>query len=767
MIDRRLLLPAAAAWAASAGAGHALAQGGGPGGVGWAAAACAAGALIVATGHVVACRGGVRLTGRWPAAAVALVVTLGTMAVVLVAAAAHAASLRAEPLASWARDGATATVSGTVEGESAARLSPWGAPSLQTSVRASTVSARGQSTAVDVPLLVTSDVDLPPPGSRVVMEGRLAPGGPRTAAVLRAVRVRLVEPPGPIAAAAQSMRDGLRASLAGAPPDAGSLVAGLAIGDESSQPDGLAEAMQRSGLAHLTAVSGSNVSIVVVTATLVAAMVGLGTIGRCVIALAAVAFFVVVVGPQPSVLRAAVMGGIVTLGTLVGGRRAGPSVLSASVIALVIASPPLALSAGFALSVLATAALVLLAPALTRWLAATWWAGRWPTVLRDALAVTLAAQAGTLPILLMMGAAVGWVAVPANLLAMPAVAPVTILGLAAAAVAPWWSSGGEVLAGVAAVPAGAIALVARTAASATGLPTGPVGVAVVLLGAAVLVVRARRPRVLLLACAALLGGLGAALPRSWPPPGWLVIMCDVGQGSATLLRTGLTEAVVVDVGPDPDAVDRCLADAGVSALPAIVLTHYHQDHVAGLSGAIRGRSVGQVLATPIRDPPEMARTVDAVLAGRGLAVEPVTAGDARSVGPLAWRTLWPRRDLGDGPNNASLVLLATVAGRRILLTGDIERAAQVAVRPDVTDVDVATVPHHGSGDLLPGFAAATGAEVALMSVGEENAFGHPADTALHEWAGARLARTDLHGDVAVVVDGQGLAVVVRRGMLPP
>lgn len=761
MTDRRLLLPAAAAWAASAVAGRALALEGAGRMVGWAAAGCVLAALAVPVVR--------RIAGRRPAGAAGLVVTLATVALALAAAAAHAASMRAEPLREWARAGVTASVVGTVEGEAVSRPSPWGSPSLQAVVRASAISARGDIVRVDLPLLVTSRASVPPPGSRVEVVGRLAPGGTRTAAVVRAVRVTVLEPPRPMAAAAQTMRDGLRSSLRGAPPDAGSLVAGLAIGDESGQPPSLTEAMQRSGLAHLTAVSGSNVSIVVVAATLVAALLGRGTVGRCILALAAVAFFVVVVGPQPSVLRAAVMGGIVTLGALVGGRRAGPSVLAVSVVVLVVVSPPLALAAGFALSVLATAALVLLAPPLGRWLAGTWWASRWPAVLRDALAVTVAAQAGTLPILLLMGAAVGWVAVPANLLAMPAVAPVTILGLAAAAAAPWWPAAAEVLADLAVVPAGWIAVVAHTAAGlpASGLPAGPVGVAVLLLGVAVLAARTVRTRGVLLVCAGGLCALGIALPRTWPPPGWLVLMCDVGQGSATLLRTGPAEAVLVDAGPEPDAVDRCLADAGVAALPAIVLTHYHQDHVAGLSGALRGRPVGQVLATPIREPPSLADAVDTVLSSHGIAVEQVTAGDARVVGPLAWRTLWPRRDLGDGPNNASLVLEATLAGHRILLTGDIERAAQAAVEPDLVDVDVATVPHHGSADLLPGFAAATGAEVALVSVGADNAFGHPAEAALHEWSGALVARTDLHGDVAIVDDGQGLAVVARRGMLPP
>jgi competence protein ComEC len=443
-------------------------------------------------------------------------------------------------------------------------------------------------------------------------------------------------------------------------------------------------------------------------------------------------------------------------------------VLCAAVIALVVVSPPLALTAGFALSVLATAGLVLLAPILRRWLAGAAWSRSWPGFAQDALAVTLAAQAGALPVLLLMGAAVGWVSVPANLLAMPAVPPVTILGLGAAALGPVWPASADVIAAVAVVPAAWIAVVAYVFADLPGLPPLPVAMGVLLLGSALVARRAGRwTRIGLIAGGTAITVAGVALPRPWPPPGWIVLMCDVGQGSALLLNAAPGAAVLVDAGPDPPLVDRCLDEAGVGSLPAVVLTHYHRDHVGGLDGALRGRSVGEVLATAVRDPPEQAREVDAALADLGLAVIPVAAGDSRTAGSVAWRTLWPRRMLSDGPNNASLVLVASVDGHLVLLPGDIERAAQVAVLPDVPDIDVALVPHHGSADLLPGFAAATRAEIALLSVGADNPFGHPAPDAVAEWSGALLARTDLHGDVAVVADDRGLSVVVRRGMLPP
>lgn len=79
----------------------------------------------------------------------------------------------------------------------------------------------------------------------------------------------------------------------------------------------------------------------------------------------------------------------------------------------------------------------------------------------------------------------------------------------------------------------------------------------------------------------------------WPPPDWVFAMCQVGQGDATVLAVGGDAAVVVDAGPDPAAVDRCLRELGVRRVPLLVLTHFHADHVAGLPGVLRGRSVGR------------------------------------------------------------------------------------------------------------------------------------------------------------------------------
>ncbi|MDI1289729.1 MAG: MBL fold metallo-hydrolase, partial [bacterium] len=345
----------------------------------------------------------------------------------------------------------------------------------------------------------------------------------------------------------------------------------------------------------------------------------------------------------------------------------------------------------------------------------------------------------------------------------------------------------HVLAGLASWPASWIAWVAHTGASlplaTVPWPSGPIGVAILatVLASGWLLrrwLRAAFPR----GVPGGLVGIGTVfalattvlwlvLPpdrRSWPPTGWLVIMCDVGQGDALLVRSGEGAAVVVDAGPEPERVDRCITDARVSTVPAVVLTHFHADHVDGLAGVLRGRAVPAIYVSPVREPIEQAIAVSELAAHAGIPVIPISAGDERVVGGLRWRALWPRRVISEGsvPNNASVVLAVDVAGRSVLLTGDVELAAQAAILPELAGsrFDVVKVPHHGSRDQDPGLAPLTAPSVALISVGKGNTYGHPAAETVSEWqtAGALVFRTDISGDVAVVTAGDGIAVVPRR-----
>ena len=196
-------------------------------------------------------------------------------------------------------------------------------------------------------------------------------------------------------------------------------------------------------------------------------------------------------------------------------------------------------------------------------------------------------------------------------------------------------------------------------------------------------------------------------------------------------------------------------------MPLLVLTHFHADHVDGLSGALDGREIGIVLTSILREPDAQARDVDRVLRAEGIAAQEVRAGDRRQVGDVSWVALWPRRVISSGsvPNNASTVLVASVRGRTFLLAGDIESEAQVAVASDLRRFrfDAVKVPHHGSAHVSPLLPSWAPAPAALVSVGADNDYGHPDAATLDGWrsAGSLVVRTDEAGDIAIVEEPGG------------
>ncbi|MFD8845885.1 ComEC/Rec2 family competence protein [Streptomyces pseudogriseolus] len=630
------------------------------------------------------------------------------------------------------------------------------------------------------------------PSTRLRVEARFAPameGGDRFAAVLRVDGrdgPRAVGGPSAPQRLAGRLRGGLREATEDLSEDARALLPGLVVGDISRVTPELDQAFHETDLTHTLAVSGSNFTILL--ALLLgppglaqraerrglAPRAGISLRTTAVLGAALSLAFVVVCRPDPSVLRAAACGSVALLALATGRRRSLIPALATAVLLLVLYDPWLARSYGFLLSVLATGALLTVAP---RWSEGLRRRGV-PPRLAEALAAAGAAQALCAPVVAVLSARVSLVAIPCNLLAEAALAPATVLGFLALATAPVAMPLAKAVAWCASWPAEWIAQVARTGAALPGSgvdwPGSWAGAGA--LGAVTLLVLLVGRRLLRHpwwcgACALLLALL-VVQPRpltravtGWPPPGWRMVMCDVGQGDALVLAAGGNTGVVVDAGPDPLLVDDCLRSLGVTRVPLVILTHFHADHVAGLTGVLRGREVGGIGATALEEPADQVAAVRRAATATGVPLTRVAAGERRRVGDLTWEVLWPPpggHPAMEGPNDASVALLVRTGTLRLLLLGDLEPPAQRALARspaarDLAGVDVLKVAHHGSAYQDPGLVRLTAPRLALISIGEDNTYGHPAPSTLAALraGGAEVLRTDRDGALAVVPGAGG------------
>jgi competence protein ComEC len=288
-------------------------------------------------------------------------------------------------------------------------------------------------------------------------------------------------------------------------------------------------------------------------------------------------------------------------------------------------------------------------------------------------------------------------------------------------------------------------------------------------------IAARRAVVRRLVAVIVLGGVLGALPvrliaAGWPPEGWLVVACEVGQGDAVVLPAGRGRAVVVDAGPEPTAVDRCLRRLGVVQVTLFVVSHFHVDHIGGIAGLFRGRRVAAVVTPDWPEPPAGRAAVERLAAGTRTPVVTAGPGWRYAAGRLELTVLGPvepMRGTSSDPNNNSLVLRARVGTHSVLLPGDAETEEQQAMLthlgPRAVAAEILKVAHHGSAYQDPGFLDAVDPRVALVSVGVGNDYGHPNGPLLDRLArgGARVLRTDRSGDVAAVATPGGLGVVAR------
>lgn len=596
-------------------------------------------------------------------------------------------------------------------------------------------------------------------GTTVELSGTLArtePGDNAAFLLFADAPPTVLAPPPAYLDWANALRADFLEAAAALPGDGGDLLAGLAIGDTSAVTDELDAAMKSSSLSHLTAVSGANCAIVVGLAMAAGAALGVPRGVRVAASVVLLLAFVVLVTPEPSVLRAAVMAALVLL-ALGGGRPVrGIPVLALATLCLLLSDPWLARDYGFVLSVLATAGLLLLAGPFARVLER--WLPRWLAVV---IAVPVAAQLACQPVIILLDASLPTYGVIANLLAAPAAPVATVVGLAACALLAVAPPAGVLLCHLAWLPSAWIAAVAGFFAGGpmARLPWPPgvlgAGLLVVLSLLAVLAIWWRWAAGLLaLAIVAYLGvaGGGRIAELTGRPGDWQVAACDIGQGDAVLVRSA-GRLALIDTGPDPALLTACLGDLGIGRIDLLVLTHFDLDHVGGAK-AVVGR-VDRVLVGP-SDGEQADLLVDDLRAG-GAAVEQVARGPSGLLGELRWRVLWPPPRLAglEPGNEASVVLAFDPVGACLdgclggIFLGDLGESAQdrLLASVPVSSVDVVKVSHHGSSDQSEALYRRLGAVVGVIGVGADNGYGHPTERILDLLAesGTTVARTDRHG----------------------
>jgi competence protein ComEC len=689
---------------------------------------------------------------------------LATSAAALVAqAAAIGAGVRdASPLAVAAATGADVDVVVELTGAPASMRggfdTPWGAPAEpRVGFDAALVSVGGVR-ANRIPVSAVGEAaDGPVFGGSAAFSARVdrQPSDESAAYRLRATGEIVATPPTPALAWAAGLRVGFAASAARLGGDGGALVPGLAIGDTSAVGPDLDADMKVASLTHLTAVSGANCAIITAMVFALAAACGAPRVVRVLAALVALGGFVALVTPESSVVRAAAMAVVVLVATARGRPGGGVAALSLAVIMLLVIDPWYSHDYGFALSVCATAGLLLLAGPLGGRLARVM-----PRPIAMAFAVPLAAQLACQPVLILLDPAIASYGVVANLLAAPAAPVATMVGLSGCLVLPVLPSVGFAALQVASVPAEWIALVAHGVA---GLPVARVpwladvgGALLLAVGTAaavwLLLARRRSRRVAGAAAVVLLVSVaipvstvlgGPALRRAGIPADWVVAACDIGQGDAVLLRSADAVALI-DTGPDDAALARCLDLTGVERIELLVLTHWDIDHV-GATAALAGR-VDAVIHGPLdgaRSTRALAPLVDA-----GADHREVSSGARGVLGASPWEVLWPPPAQEPG-NDASVVLDVRSPEFRGVFLGDLGEAAQTELLRSarLAPVDLVKVAHHGSADQSAALYDRLGAAVGVIGVGADNGYGHPTRRTMDLLAddGTAIVRTDLAG----------------------
>ncbi len=635
-------------------------------------------------------------------------------------------------------------------------------------------AVEGTRTRERAALTLDADVEPPPLGSRWEVRATARPlpeggygrwmGRQHASVVLDIQAWEPAGSPGWLAAASEHVRARIRAAATRHLTDrTGGLLVGFVSGDTRLLPDDDQEAMRATSLTHLTAVSGANLAIVVGGVLLLLEALRVGARWRRRIIAVSIVSFAFITRFEPSVLRAGSMALLVLLVGARGMPRDTRHALSGAVLLLVLLDPRLAGSLGLLLSATATAGVLLVAPLVAQRLS------RLPRRLRTVASISIGAQVAVVPLLLTTFGEVPLSSVPANIVAVPAAALAAVLSFLGTLLAIVHIELGAPLFWLAGGPAHVVLASAHGFNGIGGAAeiTRPITVVALLAGCAWLLTSPGTRSARSLAVVTAVSVLIAAAPQVgglFPQRHMTVTAIDVGQGDAFLIETPETR-ILVDAGGDETAA-RWLRRNGRRHLDLVVVTHPHLDHVGGVPEVLRTIAVDAVWYRPMPTALPEAEQVISVARERGVPIRGPVEGEVVPVGdtiievlhpPLGRPYRWSRSEL----NDTSIVMRVTHEDRRVLATGDVEFAAQeylLGTSHDALAAELLTVPHHGAGTTDPAFLWAVSPEVALISVGLDNSYGHPhPDTVTTlELLGADVRRTDLEGTVRVRVPAPGV-----------
>lgn len=561
----------------------------------------------------------------------------------------------------------------------------------------------GKSYGVPVRLMGSNIANLIPSNVVEVTGSAVKSKEAKVAALIFAKEIRTIKPANNWQSFLATIRNGLRMRVGEG--DGASLIPGMVLGDTSLQRSEFATAMRRAGLTHLTAVSGANFAIVSAFLLWLMQWPIRNIRIRLIITSLFLIAFVGLVRPSPSVLRAAAMAGVVIFAKLNRNRSDSMPALGFAIALVVICDPWQSRDPGFALSVLATAGLLLIAPKLK---------------LPEIIATPIAATSLCAPIIIGLSGYLSFASIPANVLAAPLVAPITVLGFIAA-IAPF-------LAPIVLPLAKFLAsLITQIAWVASGFPVLQITTIIFLI--LLIIILSLKRRVLIFFIAMIL--LFTWLQR-WPNCDWQIANCDVGQGDALVVKVAKNQAAVFDVGPDPKLINNCLNSLGINEVPFLLITHPHEDHMGGITGVPK---IGKLITNARK-------------------------GEQYRVGDLQVEILWPNYQLsvfedlgeeGSAINNESIVARVSSPYFSLLITGDIEPEAQRQIAPYISGVDIYKVAHHGSKYQDLEFTRKLNPKISIISVGQGNKYGHPNNSTLQLLSKSRVLRTDIAGGIAIDV----------------